>query len=802
MPDLYGPVTRASLAFGLWVVPLAPLLAAAYAAYLLLARAVSKKRSSDRDSVIVANAALLAAAISFGVAAWSTFRLSQLEEGQRFFLEHVLRMVRLGQLDVSLDLSLDPMSSAILLAVSGVALALFATLRASAAPAGTMAWACLLLAATQLAILADGLVVVILAWEVAACAILGLTRDARAFVTARVTGGLFVVGAVALFWGLGGGWSESDYLPDLSPRFAAVHVAAVPDADDAKVHKDEEAEERRREQALAQAGGKGMVTMTSYPGALIFMDDARAPLMSGEVPLRAPFVKFAVPAGLHSFRIHPGNGLDDYLVSHVPFAKDREMALGVFGATLTFAQIRDQLVVNDSRGENAGRALLLSRTIGGGVGLVTAACLLLLAAAAARSGQAPLHGPLLRIGAASPAVAALVATTATVLGAHLALRLHVLIQLSSVASAVLALVGGASAVLAAWQASRATDLRRVLLYLTSAELGFAMLGAGCGATSAATLSLAVSVLGIGASWSCLVALAPSAGTDLRGMGGLAKSAPMIARVWFVASAASWIVSVPKLAVLLAAFGTLATGRLPGWIPFVLGAAAMGLGAHASVRAYFVVFEGKAGPAATSDFVAVARGAAWTLAGLAAVLGTVLGFGGRFVGKSGLSSFDEWMEDAATQLPSAPTSAGLTWGLLLVGVGIGVAGASTARSRYGAGRARPKELAAPSSEDAASASSASSVPSASSARAASAPLAAEVAVGVERWVLDGAHAAIGSASRAAAQLVAIADDRFLGAGIDTLADRSARLEPRARATVVAAFVLVTALVLYLALRTPQ
>ncbi len=809
MPDLFGPVTRATLAFGLWVVPLAPLLAAAYVAIVPLVRAVLKTPRAKRgtsDAAAAGNAALLAVTLSFGWASWSTLRLSQLEDGQRFLLEHVVRMARVGQLDIALDLALDGMSSVILLAVSAVALALFAAMRARATPPVTLAWASLLLASTHLSILGDNLGVVMVGWGVAACAVYGLTRDVRGFVAARATDAVLAFGTIALFWGLGGGWSESDYLPDLSPRFAAVRVSAAPDADDAKDGKegkdgpgarDEDAEERRREavgRAQAQAGGKGLLTMTAYPGALVFMDDARVPLMNGEAPLRAPFSRFPVAAGLHSFRIHPGSGLDDYLVSHVSLGKDRETALAVFGATVTFTQIRDQLLVKDRHGEASARAMLLSRKLGGGLSLVTAACLLLFVGAAGRSAQAPLHGALVRASTAPPLAVALVASTATVLGAHLVLRLQSLTQLSGVASAVIALTGGASAVLCAWQATRAVDLRRVVAYLAAADLGFAMLGAGTGAHAAATLALAASVLSGGAAWTCVVALDGSGGTDIRRMGGLAKTAPIVARIWFVTAVASWIASVPKLGLLVLAFGTLATARVPGWLPFVLGVAAMGLGAHATHRVYLVVFEGKAGAASVKDPDGAATGGAWALAGVSALLGTVLGFGGRLIGKSGPSFFDEWLEDvvAPAQVPFAPTSAGVTWGLLLVAIGAAAFGWAAARSRYGEGRPRAKDLEIPPPE------AEPTLPEAARVAATHTPAMAAVAVGVERWILDGAHAAVGAASRAAALLVATADDKLLGAPIDALAQRSLRLEPRARATVAAAFVLVAALALYLAL----
>lgn len=821
MPDLFGPVTRTTLAFGLWIVPLAPLAAAAYGALVPVVRAVTKKPDGAKaHDAATATAALGATVVAFAWAVWSTLRLAQQEEGQRFFLEHVLRMVRVGQLDVALDLALDPLGAPVVLAVLLSSVVLFATLRARAAPAATIAWASLLVAAAVLAILAGNLVVVVLAWEVVACAALGLTRDARGFVAARITDAAFVVGAIALFWGLGGGWTDGDYLPDLSPRFAAVRVANAPDPDDEQpakpakrpdtvdtqgneelidAHERAEEAERKKEQAIAHAGGKGLLTLTAYPGALVFMDDSRTPLMNGDAPVRAPFTRLPVAAGLHSFRIHPGSGLDDYLVSHVSLAKEREVTLGVFGATVDFVQVRDELVVKNGRDEPTARTTLVSRKLTEGLGFLTAACILLFVGAAARSGQAPLHGAHLRASTAPPVIGAFLASTAAVLGAFLVLRLHALTPQTGVASAVIALTGGASAVYCAWQASRATDLRRILSYLGAAELGLVLVGAGTGAHAAATLTLVVAVLSGAAMWACVVALEPSCGTDIRQMGGLARSAPTLARVWFVTTAASFIVSVPKLSLLVSAFGTLSTARIPGWVPFLLGASAMGLAAHASARVYFVVFEGKpAQGKAAKEPEGPLRAAAWVLAGGASILGVVLGFGGIFLGKNGPSAFDEWMTEvlAPLQAPFAPASASLTWGLVFVALGAGLAGWAAARSRYAPGRARPQDLA----PDAVAATVvAEAEEAADPAPPASTPAVATVAAGVERWILDGVHSAVGAASQAAALLVATCDDKVFGAGIDALADRSARLEPRARATFAAAFVLICAIGLYLALR---
>src|ERR1700687_5881897 len=95
-----------------------------------------------------------------------------------------------------------------------------------------------------------------------------------------------LVGAVLLFWGLGGSWDGDDYAPDLQPRFAAVRVSGWPDRDRAHdgdgvssrvAHVAQRAADvpsssEHAERTAAVSGGA--LTFTSVPGALVFVDDA------------------------------------------------------------------------------------------------------------------------------------------------------------------------------------------------------------------------------------------------------------------------------------------------------------------------------------------------------------------------------------------------------------------------------------------------------------------------------------------------------------------------------------------------
>ena len=779
MSDFYGAITHVTLSVGIWVIPLAPLAAAAYALYATFARGMGRQRRSLVADGTIANVSVLAAALAFGWTAFQTLKLSALAHDERFLLEHVFRMARFGQLDIALDLAFDPLTAVIALAVSGVSLLVLVLARTRPLPPEFFSWASLLSGATLLVVVADGLVAVFIGWEVAALATWGLTRQLRGFVVARAADAGFLVGAAMLFWGLGGVWSDAEYTPDLVPRFAAVQVGA------------NDAKEIKGEPDKAKMAGKGLLTMTSYPGALVFMDDSRTPLMNGDALLRAPFTRFPIPGGLHSFRVHPGGGLDDHLVSHVLLGRDREVLLGVFGASVTFAQMRDQLVVKSAHAESSLRATLLGRKAFAGVGLVTVACLLLFAAAGSRSAQAPLHGGLVDAASTSPLSGALLATTTSLLGVYLILRLGFLISLSGPASAVISCVGGVTAIVGAALAVRALDLRRVVLCLGVSDLGLGMLGAGSGAHAASALEIVTYAAGAGALWTCVFAVEQKLGTDLRKLGGLKKAMPAAARIWLVTAVVLFVASLPKQALLSLAFAAQATAPVPGWLLFVLGAVATGLASYAASRAYYLVFQGKKSQenAAARDVPGAANTVGWLLCGVAAAPPVALGLRGSFFGKSAPSTFSEWLEPLTTASSAsfAPTSVAVEWSLAVVVVGLGLVGFSRARARYGNDRPDDWTDREPSSEETRPPSTKDT------------PAIAAVAVGVERWVLDGVYGAIGAAAQGLAALANLVDEKLLGAGIDALADRSARLDARVRAIGAAASIAVLALLLYLALR---
>ena len=116
-----------------------------------------------------------------------------------------------------------------------------------------------------------------------------------------------------------------------------------------------------------------------------------------------------------------------------------------------------------------------------GDGPITAACLLLFCGAVGKSAQLPLYvwlpdameGP-------TPVSALIHAATMVTAGVYLLARTAPLFALSPVAQIVVTVIGGATALLAAFIALAQYDLKRILAYSTVSQLGFMFMALGCG----------------------------------------------------------------------------------------------------------------------------------------------------------------------------------------------------------------------------------------------------------------------------------------------------------------------------------
>jgi NADH-quinone oxidoreductase subunit L len=179
---------------------------------------------------------------------------------------------------------------------------------------------------------------------------------------------------------------------------------------------------------------------------------------------------------------------------------------------------------------------------------ITAICLLLFVGACGKSAQIPLHvwlpdameGP-------TPVSALIHAATMVTAGVYMVVRLSPFFMRSETALTVVAVVGTATAIMAATVALVQTDIKKVLAYSTVSQLGYMFLACGVGAFGVAIFHLfthaffkALLFLGSGS-----VIHALSGEQDMRQMGGLRKKIPFTFWTFVVGSVA--IAGIPPFA---------------------------------------------------------------------------------------------------------------------------------------------------------------------------------------------------------------------------------------------------------------
>ncbi|MCZ7532038.1 MAG: NADH-quinone oxidoreductase subunit L [Acidimicrobiia bacterium] len=173
------------------------------------------------------------------------------------------------------------------------------------------------------------------------------------------------------------------------------------------------------------------------------------------------------------------------------------------------------------------------------VGMATAITLMLFAAATGKSAQIPLYvwlpdameGP-------TPVSALIHAATMVAAGVFMMARSAVLFELAPATGVVVAIVGVATALLAAVIAMAQKDIKKVLAYSTISQLGYMVLAIGVGAYSAGIFHMtthaffkALLFLGAGS-----VIHAMAGEQDMPKMGGLRKLLP----ITFLTMAAAWL----------------------------------------------------------------------------------------------------------------------------------------------------------------------------------------------------------------------------------------------------------------------
>ncbi|HEV3411359.1 MAG TPA: NADH-quinone oxidoreductase subunit L, partial [Puia sp.] len=163
------------------------------------------------------------------------------------------------------------------------------------------------------------------------------------------------------------------------------------------------------------------------------------------------------------------------------------------------------------------------------VAFVTAMTMLLFVGATGKSAQIPLYTWLPDAMAGPTPVSALIhAATMVTAGIYMIARSHVLYDLAPVTQHVVAVIGLATALLAASIALKQNDIKKVLAYSTVSQLGYMFLGLGVGAYTGAVFHVmthaffkALLFLGAGS-----VIHAMGGEQDMRKMGGLGKFVPI------------------------------------------------------------------------------------------------------------------------------------------------------------------------------------------------------------------------------------------------------------------------------------
>ncbi|HTQ48118.1 MAG TPA: NADH-quinone oxidoreductase subunit M [Polyangiaceae bacterium] len=462
MHEYAGPLQRVVLSRTLWVMVALPLLGVAWHVVLWRRRAAvaggggpTQAQLTGARTVGLGTAVVTAAAVVGHV-----ISLLRLDAATRAMLDPVARGVALGGLEAPLALWMDGTSAVECTLASAVALGAAVVLAMRpAARRGWREWAWLhlALAGAMLSFLADGFAGLALGWSLSAAAAAWLAgwSSARAAAVAASRGALAVacmtLGAVLLFWALGGDWDADDYGADAPDGIAAVH--------------------------LESRGGASSVTMTAPGGALTYVDDSRVPLA------RVPFVRAALPQGSHVVRVV--TGARDEEAARVTLGEGDEAVLVPLGPTLAMHTMREELAVRDAHGDAPVRQALEQRVAPGGVAVVAAALLLFLGAAAAMNNA---RSP---VGAPGPLVAVAASVMPAMLGPALLLRLEPLFPSARHTGTVVAAVGAAMVLGAAWQALAHEGIARWLVFTLGAPGGLACaaLGMGGGARGLAVIAV-------------------------------------------------------------------------------------------------------------------------------------------------------------------------------------------------------------------------------------------------------------------------------------------------------------------------
>jgi NADH-quinone oxidoreductase subunit L len=769
MSELTGQVTHVEWSLTpLWWIPLLPFLGALTNA--VFGRALQKsawgKGFSKNTHIGSAGVSLVAVGAMLGAFALvvaNFVKLVSLEPGHRHLYSFAWQMVRIGSFDVNFAFSMDPLSAVMCLIITGVGslIHIYACSYMETEPAywRFFTYLNLFVFSMLLLVLGDNFVVMFFGWEgVGLCSYLLIgfwykdyrkaTAGMKAFVVNRVGDWGMICGMALLFWGMGGAWLEHGrYNPDYRARFVAVEAQPLAGGEEEEhggakgehgkaehgahgktpvvkvghgaAHEEKGEHGEHGEHGKRPAGGKGFLTFTSHPGAKVYLgvgDDAL--LVSPRAPepwAVSPVIHRELPAGTHNLTIVPGDGalvtgdgIEIAHLDHLSIEPGEDLVVTAVGPTLTFRELHDQLVVKDKSGQAFLKEALKQKTVWGGMGLITLACLLFFVGATGKSAQIPLYVWLPDAMAGPTPVSALIhAATMVTAGVYMIARLNFLFSLSPTASGVVALVGASTALFAATIGFFQYDIKKVLAYSTVSQLGFMFIGVGVGAYWAGVFHLmthaffkACLFLGSGSVIHGMHAVEHDevAVQDMRNMGGLRRVMPTTALTYRIACFAITAAPIPFFAgfwskdeILWKAFTTENTANVPGVLIYLMGlTAALGTSFY-MWRSYYLTFEGPHARKEIAKKVHESPGAIIYVLAFLAFLSTVSGFvfgvSKHLIGGHGEPLLEDWLHPVLAHAETKFTSQslGLELAMMAISVGGAIGAWALARSRYGAGR---------------------------------------------------------------------------------------------------------------------
>jgi NADH-quinone oxidoreductase subunit L len=229
---------------------------------------------------------------------------------------------------------------------------------------------------------------------------------------------------------------------------------------------------------------------------------------------------------------------------------------------------------------------------GASIGYLTAITMLLFVGATGKSAQIPLYTWLPDAMAGPTPVSALIhAATMVTAGIYMIARSHVLYDLTPVTQSVVAVIGLATALLAASIALKQNDIKKVLAYSTVSQLGYMFLGLGVGAYTGAVFHVmthaffkALLFLGAGS-----VIHAMGGEQDMRKFGGLGKWLPVTK--WTMLIGCIAIAGIPPFAGFFSKDEILSAAYAKNPVYYVFGVFTALLTAFYMFRLYATTFMG-------------------------------------------------------------------------------------------------------------------------------------------------------------------------------------------------------------------